>query len=163
MPMKYVIRIIFRSLICSLVFCVLLGKVSFLGIFCGIFASLVFSYLVSHIQDNDTPHFRGVWSFRYYFLLFRDMVTATFKVSRSIFSKTLPSISILHEPASVNDSGKVLVSNSITLTPGTVTLEENDDGYTILHLQEPKALTDITSVSDVFETRIPERTICHDD
>jgi len=39
-------------------------------------------------------------------------------------------------PVQLSEGGDIIVSNSITLTPGTVTLEEDGTEYTVLSLQK---------------------------
>ncbi len=157
--MRFLIHLFFRSFICAVVFSILLEQILVIGILCGIISGVLFSFLVSNITSTHTSSFKGLWSIPYYLLLFRDMVKSTFYVSRSIFFRTLPPLTILNEDSHAPDSNKVLVSNSITLTPGTVTLEEDEHGYTILQLSSGEA---VDSVSSTFEDRIPERTIRYD-
>ncbi len=157
---KFFIHLLIQSLVCSILFCVLLEQIHLFGFIYGTASGLMFSFLVSHIQGSPSSSLRGAMYIQYYPLLLGDMAKSTACIVRSIFSKTPPPLSILHEPSNKCEFEKVLVSNSITLTPGTITLEEDDSGYTILQLSSPNA---DTIVSSVFENRLPERTIAYDD
>ncbi len=154
--MKLLVSILFRACAGSIIICVLMEAVTVLGVVCGGIAGLFFSFFAHRIQDRGHRNFWGFWAFRYYVLLFRDIISSTFAVIRSIFYKKQPTISIYKNTAHVGERGKVLVANSITLTPGTITLEERDDHYTILSLNHSDGEDNSRHISETFETRIPE-------
>ncbi len=154
--MKFLVSILFRACAGSIIICVLMESVTLLGVVCGGSAGLFFSFFAHRIQDRGHRNFWGGWAFRYYALLFRDILSSTFGVVRSIFYKNQPTISIYENTAHVGERGKVLVANSITLTPGTITLEEREDHYTILSLNLLDGEDDGRQISETFEMRIPE-------
>lgn len=69
-------------------------------------------------------------------------------------------ISIVHVRPKAGERARVVVSNSITLTPGTITLEETPDEYTVLCMGDDKD-ADVRKEVDDFE-RLLGKGECHD-
>ncbi len=152
-----ILSALFCGITSSIIFCVLLESIQLFNIFFGGVSGLMFSAFSHRIQREKHHDFWGIWSIPYYLLLFKDMITSTLQVARGIFFKTPPTISILHMETHTSERGKVLVSNSITLTPGTITLEERDSSYTILHMDVSQSQENKQQLANAFENRIKER------
>ena len=78
---------------------------------------------------------------RYFFVLLAEIVKSTFTACRFIVSPTLP-----HDPLLVKfrtplstDVARVTLANSITLTPGTITVSLDDGTYTVHCLDKSMA------------------------
>lgn len=69
----------------------------------------------------------GRWC-RYNLWLIGQIVTSTIDVAGRILDPRMPiSPTVDHVPAELSDLGKVIYANSITLTPGTVSIDLADD------------------------------------
>ncbi len=110
----------------------------------GIASSLVVLYL-SHkmnILDNESHPFH--LSFRltkYYVYLGKEIIFSNLNVIKCIISpgKTISPCIITLPAVQKSDLGKVIYANSITLTPGTVTLELNNDKIKVHALTQETA------------------------
>jgi len=73
----------------------------------------------------------GRW-FRYLIWLIGEIVKSTIDVSARILNPAMPiTPTVEHVPAELTDLGKVIYANSITLTPGTVSIDLTDDGIVV--------------------------------
>ncbi len=133
-------RIIFGAAL----FCIFFLEVSLTPLIFGAITGLIFSLLSSRIERNKFG-FWGVWSVKYYLSLFKDMLHSTIFLTIAVFKKNPPTVVIKSESAACDERGQVLVSNSITLTPGTLTLEQKDDVYTILMLNNDSSKDKVAS------------------
>lgn len=69
---------------------------------------------------------------RYNFWLVGQIIKASIDVSRRILDPRMPiSPTVDKVPANLPDMGKVIYANSITLTPGTVSINLTDDGIIV--------------------------------
>lgn len=145
------------SVLGAVIFCILLEGVSKAGIIVGAIAAIVFSKMMHGMRKGNRSSFFGMWTIKYYALLIRDMIISTFKIAISVFYKNLPKVSIVHLKSNVNERGKVLVANSITLTPSTVTIEEKNKKYTVLYMDLSEKAEDRQRIAVDFEERIKHR------
>jgi len=73
----------------------------------------------------------GRWCL-YLFWLVRQIVMSTIDVAARILNPRLPiTPTVDHVPADLTDLGKVIYANSITLTPGTVSINLDDEGIVV--------------------------------
>ena len=75
------------------------------------------------------------WFLKYCGVLLREIIKANFAVIHLISSSKMepePVLFHFHKPLS-NDAHKVLLANSITLTPGTITVDMSGDGDYLVH------------------------------
>lgn len=117
----------------------------------GVFSSLLSAWLVNRLGllDSKTPSeaffpFRLV---RYLFWLIVEIGKADWAVTKVILAPTLPRDQrLIRIPARQRtELGKMLFGNSITITPGTVTVETEPDTF-IVH-----ALTDEAADLDTLD------------
>ncbi|MFW6360487.1 MAG: Na+/H+ antiporter subunit E [Spirochaetota bacterium] len=72
------------------------------------------------------------WLFFYFFLVFYKLYIASFKTAFSVFTKSY-SPRVVHFRTRLNsDIARSVISGSITLTPGTITLELTED-HLVVH------------------------------
>jgi multicomponent Na+:H+ antiporter subunit E len=94
----------------------------------GAFSCLLVVYLVRRMDlvDRDVfPLHAGIGIVGYWGWLLKEIVKSNFDVARIVLSPRLPISPTLVEldAKPTTDAGRVLLGNSITLTPGTVTLD----------------------------------------
>lgn len=81
------------------------------------------------LDDETVPYLQSPKAFSYFFWLFREIVDANITVVKAVMSPELrisPSLLSVPSPQKT-DIGKTMFANSITLTPGTVSVEMEDD------------------------------------
>ena len=117
------------------------GHTEVLLIVLGIISTLLSIFLsrrMNVIDHESYPFHLSLRLFRYYFYLGLEIIKANFDVIKRILKpgKTI-SPQVISLPASQQtDLGKVIYANSITLTPGTVTLELSDETIKVHALSE---------------------------
>ena len=120
------------------------GHTEVLLIVLGIISTLLSIFLsrrMNVIDHESYPFHLSLRLFRYYFYLGLEIIKANFDVIKRILKpgKTI-SPQVISLPASQQtDLGKVIYANSITLTPGTVTLELSDETIKVHALSEAGA------------------------
>lgn len=140
----------------AIVFSILLSKLTLGGLLTGAFSGLLFAAVIRPVGSSGTKPYRGLWLLRYGALLLRDMVIATAQQMRAVLRRVPTEPAILHLTPTAAERGRVLVANSITLTPGTVTLEETEDEYAILCAEPPNGSEARRAVAGSFEARLHE-------
>jgi len=124
-------RIIITGSLIFLFWFLLSGHTGGLLISLGIASSLLSVYL-SHrmklIDHESYPFHLSLRLFRYYAYLGKEIVLANINVIKCILNPSHIKPQVLTLPASKQTIlGKVIYANSITLTPGTVTLDLKGD------------------------------------
>ena len=111
--------------------------------------SVALALLISTRMDkvDREGHPIGTFSWRvitYYLYLLKEILIANIAVTRMILSKTNSlSPNIYHLPAkNMSPMERVTYANSITLTPGTLTLEVGDDWLEV-HSLSPELMTSL--------------------
>lgn len=80
---------------------------------------------------------------RYALWLLIEMVQANIAVVRQILTRKLPSPGIQHfDTTGLDDLGRVIYANSVTLTPGTLTIDISDDCL-VVHALDKNSLADM--------------------
>ena len=84
------------------------------------------------------------WMIRYFFILLSEIIKANIATIRFVLNpKIVPEPAIItFKPDIRSGFLKVVLANSITLTPGTITINIEDGMYTI-HCLDPELATDI--------------------
>lgn len=137
-------RTIFPAVMTFVFWLLLSGHTAPLLISLGVASSAVVIYL-SHkmnIIDNESHPFH--LSFRlakYYIYLGKEIILSNIYVIKCILSpgKTISPCIITLPAEQKSDLGKVIYANSITLTPGTVTLELSNDKIKVHALSKQTA------------------------
>lgn len=120
------------------VWCILFERIDIPVLLSGIVASLVGlhiteKYLMGAAYNIKYP-FNFLWIIEYGFFLFIEIYKAGFKTIMMIFTKDInPGVVDIY--TTQKDSHKVtILANSITLTPGTITIDKEDQKLTVLWL-----------------------------
>ena len=115
--------------------------------------SALFVAWLSHrmeVVDREGHPFHLTWSvFTYWPWLIREILKSAFDVSRIIVDPRLPASPtvVRFRPRQKTAVGLVTHANSITLTPGTLSVEVGQDGFTVHALTAEGAAA--TAVSDM--------------
>ena len=108
----------------------------------------VFSCLLSTYLANRMGFFRHAFPLRtlvrlpgYWWWLLVEIVKSSIDVARLVLSPSMPISPTVLELKSegLNDAGKVILGNSITLSPGTVTIDLHKDTFLIHCLTKESA------------------------
>ena len=122
--------------------------VSFQSVIVGLLVSssvLIFCKEM-HINKNETSFtsFKKIIYFFYFIIrLIIKIAKANFEVAMIVLNPTLPIEPVFIEvPMNINKTlNKVILANSITLTPGTLTVDVKDD-YIIIHALTQKSCSE---------------------
>jgi len=115
-----------------------------LGLFSAAFVTLIAQRM--NVVDRETvPLHLGLRILGYWGWLFQEIAKANIAVTRIVFSdlsEVRPQI-VTFESGLGSEFGKVILANSITLTPGTVTIELIGDRLTVHTLTAAAANPDV--------------------
>ena len=127
----------------------------------GVFSSALSTWIVLRLGlvDKTVPVFQEMrlWSFlRYIFWLTVEIGKADWAVTKVILNPDLPRRQHLIAVASSqrSDLGKALFANSITLTPGTLTVETEDERFIVHALNDEAADIEALSAMDARVTAL---------
>ena len=126
------------GILLTFIWCVLNGNFDIPTILGGIFVSFITFFLLKLIQPDvkktytyDISVFRLIF---FIFIVFKEIYVSAFKAIKHILKDEI-------NPQFVSTSSRIkrpwlqaLIANSITLTPGTVTIHLHEGNYTILWL-----------------------------
>lgn len=137
---------IISAILIFLFWFLLSGHTSPLLIGLGVFSTLLTMYL-SHrmnIIDRDTYSVHmSLRLLKYYLYLAKEIIIANLDVMKKIMAPATIDPKIAKIPtAKQSDVSKVTYANSITLTPGTVTMDLQDDEITVYALSQ-EAIDDL--------------------
>lgn len=108
-------------------------------------AAIIFLFTCKFMDysiEKEKKNIRKVFQFfRYIAVLIKEIIMANIQAIRLILSEKEEVRPVLvHFQTDVqSEAGKVLLANSITLTPGTITVELEDSGYVVHCLDEKLA------------------------
>lgn len=100
------------------------------------------------LDDETAPYLQSPKTLSYFMWLFREIIDANLTVIKAVLSpemKINPSMISVPAPQKT-DIGKTMFANSITLTPGTVSVEMQDDSILVHAL-----LTEMANPDDFKE------------
>lgn len=115
----------------ALILCILLERPSLPGIVLG----GTLGMLAGLAASGDAP--ACTRPFTYAAFVLRAIVRSTLHMLRATLRPGDLPIAVVQLPCHAPEQGRALVSNSITLTPGTITLEVNSARYTVLCAAAP--------------------------
>ena len=122
------------------------GHTSGLLIGLGVFSTLLTIYLSNRMKiiDNEAyPFHLSLRLFRYYIFLGKEIIVANIDVIKKIINPSTIDPQVATIPARKHtDISKVTYANSITLTPGTVTMALSEDELTVYALSK-EAIEDL--------------------
>lgn len=133
--MKYALRLSVHMLMGGVLFSVLLGRLSLTGFLFGAALGFVLCLFLFPFYRQDTDGTR-IPPFPYCAYVASRVFLSSFTMIRWILSSRPLRASVRKEPACAGGRDRVIVSDSITLTPGTITLEESSSEYTILCMND---------------------------
>lgn len=125
----------------------LLLSESFDGLHMGMGVVVAFAVAWLNTERSSTRSSMRVWPMLWYFpWLMGRILQSGFHLSRLILHPALPidPKMIRHRTKLQDDSSVVLLGNSITLTPGTITVEV-DSHDLVVHAMDDKSGDDVTS------------------
>lgn len=104
----------------------------------GLGSCLLVLWLVHRFRTIDhesVPIHLGMGILTYWFWLAKEIVVSSLQVTRIVLSPALPISPTLVRVRSLSEGevGRVLLGNSITLTPGTLTTDIDDEGWVSVH------------------------------
>lgn len=125
-------RIIITASLIFLFWFILSGQAEVLMLSLGLLSTLLSIFLSKRMEkmDHESYHFHlTVRLFSYWLFLAKEIIVANIDVIKRILKPTLSiSPQVITLPASKKtELSKVIYANSITLTPGTVTLSLSDN------------------------------------
>ena len=131
--MKKIVTFIFLAFLWLL----MSGLYKTLIIIFGAVSVVLVMFFIQRMAENDGYEIKSHLTFfktlKYFGWLFIEVVKSNWEVSKILLSQTIQvNQKFIETPASQkSDLAKVLFANSITLTPGTVTVETEDKGFIV--------------------------------
>jgi len=124
-------RLIFWTIFLFFLWMVLSGSIALDNIVVGVGVSFAIAllYTNSFSGDKEFIHVSPKGLINYLFVLLKNLVTSNLQINKRILGRKIdisPAI-VAVETTLVEDWKKLLLANSITLTPGTMTLDIKDN------------------------------------
>jgi multicomponent Na+:H+ antiporter subunit E len=133
------------------------GQMFFVGIVFSLVLALMFSEVIPSFPQKLFSLTRWFWAILYIPVFFYYMLKANIDVVYRVVHPLMP----IH-PGIVkvkthlqSDAARTVLANSITLTPGTMTVDMTEDGYLYIHWINVKE-TDIESATAQIVSRFEE-------
>jgi len=149
-------RLIFWSVLLFVMWMVLTSNTQIANIFVGLGVSVsVASLYILLFPKNDFEFIHPVWFMVYIFVLMKNLIISNVQIAKRILSKDMklsPSI-VAVKTELKSDWKKLLLANSITLTPGTLTLDVEDD-ILYIHVIECRDSLKKENITKEFESII---------
>ena len=126
---------------------------------CGIVSTLLVVLLsrrMNIVDSEGVPVQLGLRPILYAPWLLKEMVVANLEVARRILTPRLPikPVAFRIRSSQKRDLARVIYANSITLTPGTVSIDMEEDQITVHALSHEGAKEDISSEMDRRVSRL---------
>jgi multicomponent Na+:H+ antiporter subunit E len=132
------------------------GRLSIANVLSGTVVALAVLAVSRGIKPRPVQHFRIVPALRYLVTFLQQLAVANYDVARAVLQPARISPGIIAVPLRhTSDAVVTLVANSITLTPGTLTLEIERRGDTAVLYVHTLDLRDVDAVRD--DIRLLER------
>ena len=146
-------RLLFWSILLFGMWLILSGNIQIANIIIGIFISFfVALFYVKLFKFNKFELINPYWFFIYLLVLLKNLVISNLSITKKILSKDMklsPAIIAIKTDLK-SDWKKLLLANSITLTPGTLTLDIKGDTLYI-HTIECKDISNKKLITLEFE------------
>ncbi|HSK97967.1 MAG TPA: Na+/H+ antiporter subunit E [Euzebyales bacterium] len=125
------------------------GRLSVANVASGALVALAVLLLARGVRPRAVRHVRAVPALRYLGTFLQQLVIANYQVALAVLrpARTAPGIIAVHVP-DTSDAVVTLVANSITLTPGTLTLETERRDDTVILYVHALDLSDVEAVRD---------------
>jgi multicomponent Na+:H+ antiporter subunit E len=130
-----------------------------LDIVVGIALSLVISFISRHLLSRDTPRIvlhpvRWAWIIVYMAVMIYVEVRAHLDVITRVFTGRIRPAMVKVPVEFKSQLGKTLLGNSITLTPGTLTVDARDDRNFYVHTLAYRRDMDIGKIFRKFGIKV---------
>ena len=148
--MDYIMRFVLTALIMFAFWIFLSGKFSFILLLSGVISSLLVSYMSNDLLigngDIKLGFIRTIRFIRFLPWLLWQIVLANIDLALRTLHPKIPINPILINIKNnlKTDLGMVILANSITLTPGTVTIDVNENEF-LVHVISEKAAQSLIS------------------
>tara|TARA_B100001029_G_C14889397_1_gene354518 strand:- start:261 stop:743 length:483 start_codon:yes stop_codon:yes gene_type:complete len=148
--MDYIMRFVLTALIMFAFWILLSGKFSFILFLSGFISSLLVSYMSNDLLigngDIKLGFIRTIKFIRFLPWLLWQIVLANIDLALRTLHPKMPINPILINIKNnlKSDLGMVILANSITLTPGTVTIDVNENEF-LIHVISEKAAQSLIS------------------
>lgn len=148
--MDYIMRFVLTALIMFAFWIFLSGKFSFILLLSGVISSLLVSYMSNDLLigngDIKLGFIRTIRFIRFLPWLLWQIVLANIDLALRTLHPKMPINPILINIKNnlKTDLGMVILANSITLTPGTVTIDVNENEF-LVHVISEKAAQSLIS------------------
>ena len=137
--MKKIYYIIIFASIGSLFFAILMQKFTLMNFLLGFFIGGIGSVIIINgMNISLTPKKQAAY-LKFYLKLIASIYISTFKAIKLAWSK--PNVKIESYELD-NHLSPIVEANAITLTPGTITIEKNEDSLVVLHLKQKDEVVD---------------------
>jgi len=128
------------------------GQLSIANVLGGIVVALAVLMVSREVKPRPVQNLRPVPALRYAVTFTRQLVMASYQVALAVLRPDVKPGIIAVRLHHVSDAIATLVANSITLTPGTLTLEIERDGDTAILYVHALDLSDVDAVrADIAE------------
>ena len=129
-------------------------QVFFVGVVFALVASIIFIRVFTQSPAKLFSPLRYFWAICYVPVLFYAMLVANLDVVYRVIHPLMPiKPGIVKVKTTLqSESGRTALANSITLTPGTLTVDITDDGYLYVHWINVRA-TDIEGATQRIVSR----------
>ncbi len=143
---------LFYALCACAILCILLQEITAWALVLGGLLGVLFPLFLHMSLQTKATLMAPLRFARYYLLLCKDMACASVWLCTSLFHKERAPVHIAKLKAEKSKDEAVRIANSITLTPGTVTLDYAQDTYHVLYLHG--AAQEKEDIVRTFEHRI---------
>jgi multicomponent Na+:H+ antiporter subunit E len=125
------------------------ARLSFANVLSGMVVAWGVLLLARGVRPRPVRHFRLLPALRYLMTFLKQLAIANYQVTLAVIQPERIAPGIIAVPMRyVSDAVVTLVANSITLTPGTLTLETERDGDAVTLYVHALNVTDIEGVRD---------------
>ena len=146
-------RVLFWSVLLFCVWLILSANIQMANIVVGIVISFSIALLYTKLFAKDKfEMINPFWFFVYLLVLAKNLITSNLQIAKRVLSKDMKLAPQIVEVKTElkSDWKKLLLANSITLTPGTLTLDIKDDLLEI-HVIEFRDGFDKGEITSEFE------------
>lgn len=149
-------RVLFWTLLLFLMWLILSANLQSANIVIGLGVSFILALLYEKMFTHRKIEFINPYYLTLYlFILAKNIITSNLQIAKRTLSRDMhlaPAI-VAVKTELKSDWKKLLLANSVTLTPGTLTLDLKDDTLYI-HIIECKNMQDKAEITKEFETII---------
>ena len=147
-------RVLFWSILLFCIWLVLSANTQMANLVVGLVVSVSIALLYTKLfaKEDKFEMINPFWFFVYLLVLAKNLITSNLQIAKRVLSKDMklaPQI-VTVKTELKSDWKKLLLANSITLTPGTLTLDIKDD-YLEIHTIEFKEGSSKEDITKEFE------------